>query len=87
MKIITYTLIGIIKLYKLVISPLFPNSCKFEPTCSSYCIESLKTYGVIKGIYTKKIIKNISEIMVIGLIGVYISFNVAKYVKSNILNN
>ena len=51
MKIITYILIGIIKLYKLVISPLFPNSCKFEPTCSSYCIESLKTYGVIKGIY------------------------------------
>ena len=51
MKIIIYALIGIIKLYKLVISPLFPNSCKFEPTCSSYCIESLKTYGVIKGIY------------------------------------
>ena len=51
MKIITYILIGIIKLYKLLISPFFPNSCKFEPTCSSYCIESLKNYGVIKGTY------------------------------------
>ena len=51
MKIVTYVLIGIIKSYKLFISPLFPNSCKFEPTCSSYCIESLKTYGIIKGIY------------------------------------
>ena len=50
-------------------------------------IIALFIIGVIKGIYTKKIIKNISEIMVIGLIGVYISFNVAKYVKSNILNN
>ena len=50
MKIITYLLIGIIKLYKLFISQLFPNSCKFEPTCSSYCIDSLKTYGLIKGI-------------------------------------
>ena len=50
MKIITYFLIGIIKLYKLFISPFFPNSCKFEPTCSSYCIDSLKTYGLIKGI-------------------------------------
>ena len=50
MKIITYLLIGIIKLYKLFISPLFPNSCKFEPTCSSYCIDSLKTYGLIKGV-------------------------------------
>ena len=50
MKIITYLLIGIIKLYKIFISPLFPNSCKFEPTCSSYCIDSLKTYGLIFGI-------------------------------------
>ena len=50
MKIITYPLIGMIKLYKLFISPLFPNSCKFEPTCSSYCIDALKTYGLIKGI-------------------------------------
>ena len=50
MKIITYLLIGIIKLYKIFISPLFPNSCKFEPTCSSYCIDALKTYGLIKGI-------------------------------------
>ena len=51
MKIITYLLIGIIKLYKLFISPLLPaNSCKFEPTCSSYCIDALKTYGLIKGI-------------------------------------
>ena len=50
MKIITYFLIGIIKLYKLFISPLFPNSCKFEPTCSTYCIDALKTYGLIKAI-------------------------------------
>ena len=54
MKIIIYLLIGIIKLYKLFISPLFPNSCKFQPTCSSYCIDSLKTYGLIKGL-TKSI--------------------------------
>ena len=51
MKIITCLLIGIIKFYKLFISPLLPaNSCKFFPTCSSYCIDALKTYGLIKGI-------------------------------------
>ena len=54
MKIISYTLIGIIKIYKLFISPLFPNSCKFKPTCSSYCIDALKTYGLFRGI-TKSI--------------------------------
>ena len=42
MKILTYLLIGIIKLYKLFISPIFSNnSCRFEPTCSQYCIDSL----------------------------------------------
>ena len=51
MKIITYLLIYTIKFYQLFISPLFPSSCKFNPTCSSYFIESLKRYGPIKGSY------------------------------------
>ena len=54
MKIISYFLIGVIKLYKIFISPIFPNSCRFEPTCSQYFIDSLKTYGLIKGL-TKSI--------------------------------
>ena len=48
MKIINYSLIGIIKVYQFFISPLFPNSCKFEPSCSNYCIECLKRYNFIK---------------------------------------
>ena len=51
MKILTYLLIGLIKLYKLLISPMFSNnSCRFEPTCSSYCIDALKTYGLFNSI-------------------------------------
>ena len=56
MKVITYLLIGIVKLYKILISPIFPNSCRFEPTCSQYCIDSLKTYGLVKGL-TKSIVR------------------------------
>ena len=56
MKMVTYLLIGLIKLYKIFISPIFPNSCRFQPTCSKYCIDSLKTYGLIKGI-TKSIVR------------------------------
>ncbi|MCX7947991.1 MAG: membrane protein insertion efficiency factor YidD [candidate division WOR-3 bacterium] len=43
-------LIDIIKLYKLVISPVLPNSCRFYPTCSDYAILSIKKYGIFKGI-------------------------------------
>ena len=57
MKIITNILIGIIKVYKMVISPYLAPSCRYLPTCSEYTIESLKTYGLIKGLF--KAIKRI----------------------------
>ena len=40
---------GLIRVYKFVISPLFPNSCRFYPTCSEYSFEAIKKYGSIKG--------------------------------------
>ena len=46
----TKFLIFIIKIYQYFISPLLGNRCRFLPTCSEYCIEALKTQGVIKGI-------------------------------------
>ena len=50
MNIITHILIKLIKLYKLLISPLTGHSCRYLPTCSDYCIEALKTYGLLKGL-------------------------------------
>ena len=51
MNIFTYTLIKLIKAYKFLISPLFGPSCRYLPTCSEYCIDALKTYGLIKGMF------------------------------------
>ena len=50
MNIITQILIKLIKIYKLLISPLTGHSCRYLPTCSDYCIEALKTYGLLKGL-------------------------------------
>ena len=36
-------------MYRAIISPLFPPSCRFEPTCSEYSIESIKKHGVLWG--------------------------------------
>jgi hypothetical protein len=54
-----YIMIGIIKLYQIAISPLFPPSCRFYPTCSSYFIEALYVHGFIRGSFlgTKRILK------------------------------
>lgn len=39
----------LIKLYQSYISPLFPPACRYEPTCSNYTIEALKSHGLFKG--------------------------------------
>lgn len=42
--------IFLIKVYKKVISPLFPPRCKYYPTCSNYSIEAFRKHGFFKGL-------------------------------------
>lgn len=44
-----YLLIQLIRGYRLLISPLFPPTCRFQPTCSNYAITAIERFGVIKG--------------------------------------
>jgi len=39
-----------IRLYRMALSPFFPPSCRFEPTCSRYAIEAIETHGALKGL-------------------------------------
>ena len=48
-KVFSNTLIIIIKIYKLILSPFLGNNCRYLPTCSEYFIDSLKEYGFFKG--------------------------------------
>ena len=48
--IITFVLILPIKCYQVILSPLFPQSCRFTPTCSQYAEESIKSHGLFRGI-------------------------------------
>lgn len=50
-KIILFPFLLLVRLYQLVLSPLMPATCRFEPTCSSYMIEALQVHGLIKGGY------------------------------------
>ena len=38
-----------IKSYRRFISPLFPPTCRFQPTCSQYAIEAIDRFGMFKG--------------------------------------
>jgi putative membrane protein insertion efficiency factor len=44
-----FVLINLIRLYQKYISPLFPPSCRFYPTCSEYALQAVSKYGFFKG--------------------------------------
>ena len=48
-KLFSLPFIFIIWIYQKAISPLFPSTCRYTPTCSHYSIDALKKYGPIKG--------------------------------------
>ncbi len=39
----------IIKFYQKLLSPLLPRTCRFYPSCSTYCLLSIEKYGFVKG--------------------------------------
>jgi len=38
-----------IHLYRRLLSPVLPPSCRFHPTCSAYALEAIRRYGAFKG--------------------------------------
>jgi uncharacterized protein len=44
-----HALVAAIRLYRLLISPLFPPSCRFYPSCSHYALDAIRTHGAARG--------------------------------------
>jgi putative membrane protein insertion efficiency factor len=44
-------LIGIVRGYRLVLSPWLGSACRFEPTCSAYALQALDRHGAAAGSY------------------------------------
>ena len=40
-----------IRLYRWLISPLLPASCRFSPTCSTYALEAIEVHGALRGLW------------------------------------
>ena len=43
-------ILGILTIYKKMISPFLPPSCRYYPTCSDYCREAVERFGVLRGL-------------------------------------
>ena len=38
-----------VQIYRWVLRPLLPAACKYEPSCSTYAIDALRTHGALRG--------------------------------------
>ncbi len=41
--------LAVLRFYQRFVSPMFPPSCRYTPTCSQYTYEAIEKYGVLKG--------------------------------------
>ncbi|GIU82759.1 MAG: membrane protein insertion efficiency factor YidD [Acidobacteria bacterium] len=44
-------LLKTLKAYKIFVSPLLPDACRFYPTCSEYMAEAIEKYGAFLGLW------------------------------------
>ncbi len=44
-----HLLVFFVKMYQAMLSPFFPNSCRYTPTCSDYMIQAIHKHGAVKG--------------------------------------
>ena len=48
-RLLVALLVGFIRLYQRLLSPLLGNVCRFEPSCSRYAVACLETHGAARG--------------------------------------
>ncbi len=48
-RALSWPLIGLVKLYRIAISPWLGMNCRFQPSCAEYAIEALERHGVFRG--------------------------------------
>ncbi len=49
LRIPSLLLMGLVRVYQLLVSPMFASSCRFYPSCSAYGLEALRVHGAVRG--------------------------------------
>jgi putative membrane protein insertion efficiency factor len=48
-KLVSALLIGLVRLYQMVLRPIMPPACRFFPSCSDYALEAVRAHGPARG--------------------------------------
>jgi uncharacterized protein len=49
--LLTVVLVGGVWFYRLILRPVLPAVCRFEPSCSEYFLQAVRKYGPVRGAY------------------------------------
>lgn len=44
-----WLVLGLLKAYRYLISPMLGQNCRFYPSCSEYATEAVERHGVVRG--------------------------------------
>jgi putative membrane protein insertion efficiency factor len=45
-----WIVLGPIEVYRRLVSPLLPQRCKYEPSCSAYAAQAVREFGILRGL-------------------------------------
>lgn len=48
-RLLAASLLGLVRAYRCAISPVLGVNCRYQPTCSEYAAEALRTHGGVQG--------------------------------------
>jgi len=46
---VKHVLVALLKAYRLLISPLYGQVCRYHPSCSAYALGAVETHGSVRG--------------------------------------
>ena len=58
-RLLAWPLLLLVQIYRVAVSPLLGANCRYQPTCSEYAIEALRTHGAFRG--TRLAVKRIMK--------------------------